>query len=261
MSAQQSTVRNTRGQRFQGKVALVTGGNSGIGLATAQAFDREGARVVILGRDPETLKQARATLGTRAIAIQADVSKLGDIDRAIAQVKKEAGGIDVLFVNAGIAHFAPIEASDEAFFDRQFDINVKGAYFTIQRALPLMAEGASIVINSSTIADVGMANSSVYGATKAAVAHFARSISQELAPRGIRLNLVKPGPIETPIFGRMGLSADATQEMSGQILSGIPLKRFGSPDEIAQAVLFLASEDAGFIHGASLTIDGGFASA
>ncbi len=245
--------------RFQDKVALVTGGNSGIGLATAQAFAREGARVAIAGRDPETLKQAKASLGTNAIAIQADVAKLADIDRAIAQVAKEAGRIDVLFVNAGIAHFAPIEASDEAFFDRQFAINVKGAFFTIQKALPLMKPGSAIVINASSVVNVGMPNSAVYAATKAAVGSLARSLALELAPKGIRLNVVHPGPIETPIFGRMGLPAETTQEMAGHILAGVPLKRFGAPEDVARAVLFLASDEAGYVHGTSLTIDGGMA--
>jgi len=245
--------------RFQDKVALVTGGNSGIGLATAQAFAREGARVAIAGRDPETLKQAKASLGTNAIAIQADVAKLADIDRAIAQVAKEAGRIDVLFVNAGIAHFAPIEASDEAFFDRQFAINVKGAFFTIQKALPLMKPGSAIVINASSVVNVGVPNSAVYAATKAAVGSLARSLALELAPKGIRLNVVHPGPIETPIIGRMGLSAETTQEMAGQILASVPLKRFGTPEDVARAVLFLASDEAGYVHGTSLTIDGGMA--
>ncbi|MCY2958824.1 MAG: glucose 1-dehydrogenase [Planctomycetota bacterium] len=247
-------------QRFQGKIAFVTGGNSGIGLAAAQGFAKEGARVAIAGRDLETLKQAKASLGANAIAVQADVSKLADIDRAIAQVKKDAGRIDALFVNAGVAHFAPIEASDEAFFDNQFTTNVKGAYFTIQKALPLMPKGSAIVINASSVVNMGMPNSSVYTATKAAIASLARSLAQELAPRGIRLNIVNPGPIETPIFGRMGLPAETTQAMAGQILSQVPLQRFGSPEDVARAVLFLSSDEAAYIHGASLGVDGGMSS-
>jgi len=248
-------------QRFQGKIALVTGGNSGIGLSTAQAFAREGARVAIAGRDSDTLAQAKKTLGANAIAVQADVSKLADIERVIAQVKKEAGRIDVLFVNAGVGRFAPIEESDESFFDAQFATNVKGAYFTIQKALPLMKPGSAIVINASSVVNLGMAGASVYTATKAAVASLARSLSTELAPKGIRLNIVNPGPIETPIFGRMGLPAEALTAMAGQIASQVPQKRFGAPEDIAAAVLYLCSDEAGFVHGASLAVDGGMTAA
>ncbi len=246
--------------RFQGKIALVTGGNSGIGLAAAQAFAKEGARVVIAGRDPESLKQAKASIGPNTVAVQADVSKLLDIDRTIAEAAKVAGRIDVLFVNAGIGHFAPIEQSDEAFFDRQFATNVKGAYFTIQKALPHMREGSSIVINASSVVNLGLPNSSVYTATKAAIASLARSLALELSPRGIRLNIVNPGPTETPIFSRMGLDAETTKGMADQITASVPMKRFGSPEEVARAVLFLASDEASFVHGASLGVDGGMAS-
>jgi NAD(P)-dependent dehydrogenase (short-subunit alcohol dehydrogenase family) len=248
-------------QRFQNKVALVTGGNSGIGLAAAQAFAREGARVAIAGRDPETLEAARKTLGPNAIAIQADVSKLSDIDRVLAQVKKEAGRVDALFVNAGVGHFAPIEQSDEALFDKQFATNVKGAYFTIQKALPLMKPGSTIVVNASSVVNLGLPNSSVYTATKAAVASLARSLALELAPKGIRLNIVNPGPIETPIFERMGLPPEALKQMGEQIASQVPQKRFGSPEDIAHAVLYLSSDESGFVHGASLAVDGGMTAA
>ena len=245
--------------RFQGKVALVTGGNSGIGLAAAQGFAAEGARVAIFGRDPETLQQAKKSLGANAIAIQADVSRIADIERGSAQVKKEAGRIDALFVNAGMALFAPIESVDEDFFDRHFATNVKGAYFTIQKALPLMPKGSAIVVNGSVVANKGMPSTSVYAATKAAVSSLARTLSTELVPLGVRLNVVHPGPIETPIFGRMGLSAEATQAMGQQILAQVPLGRFGSPDDIAHAVLYLCSDDAAFVHGTTLTVDGGVA--
>lgn len=247
-------------QRFTDKIAVVTGGNSGIGLAAAQGFAKEGARVAVLGRDATTLAQAKASLGRGAIAVQGDVSRLADIDALVAQVSKEAGRIDVLFVNAGIANFAPIEQGDEAFFDRQFDTNVKGAYFTIQKALPLMKKGSSIVLNASAVIDVGMANSSVYAATKAALASLARSLSTELAARGIRLNVVNPGPIETPIYGRLGLPQDAVAGMAKGILSQVPLGRFGGPEEVANVVLFLASDEASFVHGTSIHVDGGMAS-
>lgn len=247
-------------QLFKNKVALVTGGNSGIGLATAKAFAAEGARVAIAGRDRETLSQAKRELGASAIAVQADVSKLADIDRVIGEVQQQAGKIDALFVNAGIGTFTPIELADEAYFDRLMSVNVKGAYFTIQKALPLMPKGSAIVINASAVVDLGLPNSSVYTATKAAVASLARSLALELAPRGVRLNIVNPGPIETPIFNRMGLSEEQTQAMMTQIVSQVPLARVGAPEEIAKAVLFLCSDDASFVHGASLTVDGGMSS-
>jgi len=245
--------------RFQNKIVLVTGGNSGIGLAAAQAFAKEGARVVVAGRDPKTLEQAKASIGANAIVVQADVAKLADIDRVIAETAKLSGRIDVLFVNAGTGAFLPIEASDEELFDRLVATNVKGAYFTIQKALPHMREGSSIVINASSVVDMGIPNSSVYTATKAAVASLARSLALELGPRGIRLNVVNPGPTETPIFGRMGLDAETTKAMAAQIIAGVPMKRFGAPEEVARAVLFLASDEASFVHGASLGVDGGMA--
>lgn len=243
--------------RFQGKVALVTGGNSGIGLATAKAYASEGARVAIFGRDKATLEQARKELGPNAIAVQGDIAKLADIERLIGEVKSKAGRIDALFVNAGIGRFAPIEQSDEELFDQTFAVNVKGAYFTIQKALPLMPRGSAIAINASSVVEMGMPTTSVYTASKAAVASLARTLTNELAPRGVRLNVVNPGPIETPIFGRMGLDAETTKGMVAQILSQSPLGRIGSPEEIAQAVLFLTSDQSSYIHGASLLVDGG----
>lgn len=248
---------STPSQRFQGKVALVTGGNSGIGLATAKAYAREGARVAIFGRDKVTLEQARKELGPNAIAVQGDIAKLADIERLIGEVKSKAGRIDALFVNAGVGRFEPIEKSDEELFDLTFDVNVKGAYFTIQKALPLMPRGSAIAINASSVIEMGMPTTSVYTASKAAVASLARSLTNELAPRGVRLNIVNPGPIETPIFGRMGLDAETTKGMVAQILSQSPLGRIGNPEEIASAVLFLTSDDSSYIHGASLLVDGG----
>lgn len=244
-------------KRFQGKVAVVTGGNSGIGLAAAKAYAKEGARVAILGRDKETLEQARVAIGEGTIAVQGDVAKLADIDRLIHEVESKAGRIDALFVNAGVGKFQPIEASDEALFDLTFDVNVKGAYFTIQKALPLMKSGSAIAINGSAVVEMGMATASVYAASKAAVASLARSLTTELAPRGVRLNVVNPGPVETPIFGRMGLEPEATRGMVAHIQSQVPLGRMGHPEEIADAVLFLTSEQSSFIHGASLLVDGG----
>jgi NAD(P)-dependent dehydrogenase (short-subunit alcohol dehydrogenase family) len=233
----------SKAQRFQGKVAVVTGGNSGIGLAAAKAYAREGARVAILGRDKVTLEQARRDIGPDTIAVQGDVSKLADID--------------ALFVNAGVGKFVPIEASDEQLFDWTFDINVKGAFFTIQKALPLMGKGSAIVINGSCVVEMGMPASSVYTATKAAVNAFARTLASELAPKGVRINVVNPGPVETPIFNRMGMDAAATKDMVAGIRSQVPLGRMGNPEELADAVLFLTSDDSSYIHGASLLVDGG----
>lgn len=247
-------------KRFQDKVAVVTGGNSGIGLAAAKAFAKEGARVAILGRDARTLAEAKAALGADAIAVQGDVANVADVQRFIDAVVEKAGHIDALFVNAGIALFAPIEQVNEDFFERQFATNVKGAFFTIQRALPSMPRGSSIVLNSSAVVDLGMPNTSVYAATKAALASFARSLSRELAARGVRLNVVKPGPIETPIFGRIGLSDDEVEAMARDIQSQVPMERFGNADEVAATVLFLASDDASYVHGTSIHVDGGIAS-
>lgn len=250
-------VTPTTTQRFQGKVAVVTGGNSGIGLATAKAFAHEGAKVAIFGRDPKTLEQAKADIGPGGIAVQGDASKLSDIDRLIGEVKVKHGRIDALFVNAGVAQFVPIEAIDEAHYDQTFDINVKGLIFTIQKALPLMPRGSTIVLTASSVVEMGMPSSSVYTASKSAVNSLARTLVSELAPRGIRLNVVNPGPIETPIFARMGMDADTTRGMVAHIQSQVPMGRMGSPEEIASAVLFLSSDEASYIHGASLLVDGG----
>ena len=247
-------------QRFQNKVAVVTGGNSGIGLAAAKAFAAEGARVAILGRDGKTLAAARSELGPRSIAVQGDVSRVADIQKLFDTVAKEAERVDALFVNAGIGRFAPIEEVDEDFYESLFATNVKGAFFTIQRALPLMPRGGSIVINSSTVIDVGIPSTSVYTATKAAVASLARSLAQELASRGIRLNIVKPGPIETPIFGRMGMSEAEIQGFAEQTKAQVPMGRFGSAEEVARAVLFLSSDEGSYVHGTSIHVDGGLAS-
>lgn len=244
-------------RRFQGKVAVVTGGNSGIGLAAAKAYAKEGARVAIFGRDKATLESARKEIGPDTIAVQGDIAKLGDIDRLMGEVGSKAGRIDALFVNAGVGKFLPVEASDEQLFDWTFDINVKGAYFTIQKALPLMGRGSAIVLNGSCVVDMGMPSASVYTATKAAVNSFARSLTNELAPRGVRINVVNPGPIETPIFDRMGMDADSTKGMVMHITSQVPLGRMGNPEEIADVVLFLTSDDSSYVHGASLLVDGG----
>ncbi|MEM7029568.1 MAG: glucose 1-dehydrogenase [Chloroflexota bacterium] len=243
--------------KLAGKTAVITGGNSGIGLATAQSFKNEGANVVIFGRNQETLDEAVAQLGGDVLAVQGDVSALDDLDRLYSAVQAKFGGIDVLFVNAGVAFFAPIEASDEAFFDNLMNVNVKGAYFTVQKALPYLHDNGSIILTTSVANQIGMANASVYAATKAAVRSFARTMAAELSDRNIRVNAISPGPIETPLFNRMGLTPEQIQEFAAGVLGQVPLNRFGQSEEIAQAVTFLATSDASFVQGTELVADGG----
>jgi NAD(P)-dependent dehydrogenase (short-subunit alcohol dehydrogenase family) len=243
--------------RLTGKVAVVTGGNSGIGLSTAKRFHEEGAKVVISGRDQRTLDDAVKKIGDGIVAVRADVAKLGDLDKLYKTVAEKFGKIDVLFANAGIAKFAPVADSGEELFDEQFDVNVKGVYFTIQKALPLLNDGASIIINSSVVNETGVVNGSVYAATKAAVRSFARTLTAELVDRGIRVNVVSPGPIVTPIFGRTGLSKDQVDEFARGIVSKVPMKRFGQPEEVANTVLFLATPESSYITGVDINVDGG----
>jgi NAD(P)-dependent dehydrogenase (short-subunit alcohol dehydrogenase family) len=229
--------------KLEGKVAVVTGGNSGIGLATAKEFAREGARLVITGRDARTLAEAAREIGGEVLALRSDSSNLEDLDGLFAAVEERFGRVDVLFVNAGVGKFAPLEATGEALFDQIMDINLKGAYFTVQKALPLMRDGASVILNASVVAHVGFPNSSGYSASKAALLSLARTLSSELVGRGIRVNAVSPGPVETPIFGKMGLAPESIDETKRGLSEHVPLKRMGRPEEIAKAVLFLASPD------------------
>ena len=244
-------------KRLEGKVAVVTGGNSGIGRATAREFSEQGARVVISGRDQQTLDEAKREIGGDVLTVKADVSDLADTDRLFAVVKEKFGKVDVLFVNAGVGKFAPLEAVTEKFFDEIMDINFKGAYFTIQKALPFLNDNASIILNTSINAHIGMPNSSVYAASKAALLTLARTLSSELVARGIRVNAVSPGPVTTPIFNRMGLPPEQLQQIAEGIQSQVPMKRFGTPEEIAKTVLFLASSDSSFLLGTEIVADGG----
>jgi NAD(P)-dependent dehydrogenase (short-subunit alcohol dehydrogenase family) len=244
-------------RRFEGKSVVITGGNSGIGLATAKLFRQEGAKVAISGRDQKTLDQAVKTIGADTLAVKADVSKLADIDKFYAQVTAKFGKIDALFANAGIAKFAPVADSKEELFDETFDINVKGLYFTLQKALPYLNDNAGIVLNASVVGTKGYAGASIYSATKAAVRSLARTFAAELVDRGIRVNVVSPGPIETPILGRGGMPQAAQDEFAAGIKARVPMKRFGTPDEVAHAVLFLASNEASYITGVDLNVDGG----
>ncbi len=244
-------------RKLEGKVAVITGGNSGIGLATAKEFKEQGARVVITGRDQQTLDEAKREIGGDVLALRSDTSRLADIDKLFAAVKEEFGHIDVLFINAGVGKFAPVEAVTEEEFDSIMDINFKGAYFTIQKALPFLNDNASIVLNTSIVAHIGMPNSSVYAASKAALITLARTLSAELVGRGIRVNAVSPGPVTTPILNRLGLPPEALEETRNSLKDQVPMKRFGLPEEIAKTVLFLASTDSSFLLGAEIIADGG----
>jgi NAD(P)-dependent dehydrogenase (short-subunit alcohol dehydrogenase family) len=244
-------------KRFEGKTVVITGGNSGIGLATAKLFHDEGAKVAISGRDQKTLDEAVKIIGSGTLAIKADVSKLEDIDKFYAQVATKFGKIDAIFANAGVAKFAPLADSNEQLFDETFDINVKGLYFTVQKAIPHLNDNAGIVLNSSVVNSLGTPNASVYSASKAAVRSLARSFAAELVERGIRVNVVSPGPITTPIFGRTGLPQEVLDGFATQIKAENPMKRFGKPEEVGHAVLFLASSEASYITGVDLNVDGG----
>ncbi len=244
-------------KRLEGKVAVVTGGNSGIGLATAKRLTEEGAKVAISGRSKKTLDEAVKTIGNGVVAVQADVAKLTDVDKLYAEVSQKLGKIDVLFVNAGVAKFAPLADMSESAYDEQFDINLKGAYFTIQKAIPLLNDGASIILNTSVAASTGTAGTSAYSATKAALRSLSRTAAAELVGRGIRVNTVAPGPIVTPIFGRTGLPQEAVDEFAKEIVAKVPMNRFGQAEEVAGVVAFLASQDASYITGVEINVDGG----
>ena len=245
--------------RLEGKIALVTGGNSGIGLATAKRFVQEGAYVFITGRRQDALDQAIQQIGANSAAIQADSSRMADLDHVFEEIREKKGKLDVLFVNAGGGEFASIGEYTEEHFDKTFDTNVKGLVFTVQKALPLMSDGSSIILNASIVSIKGMPAFSVYAATKAAVRSFARSWILELKGRGIRVNVVSPGPIDTP--GMRGLSPN--EEQSQAFVDGmtqqVPLGRIGQPEDIANAALFLATEESSFVNGIELFVDGGMA--
>lgn len=242
---------------LEGKVAVITGGNSGIGLATARTFAAHGAKVAIAGRDPQTLEKAAKEIGRDTLAIRADVANPAELDGLFRQVKERFGGIDVLFVNAGIAQFAPLSEATAEHFDEVVGVNLKGAYFTIQKALPLLNDGASVILTTTSVHRLGLPGTSVYAASKAAVRSLARTLSAELLGRGIRVNAIAPGPIETPILGRLGLSPEAVNGLAQGLLGRVPVKRFGRPEDIAEAVLFLASPESAYIVGVEVNVDGG----
>ncbi len=245
--------------KLGGKTALITGGTSGIGLATVKAFVNEGAYTFITGRREAELAAAVKEIGRNVTGIQGDVSNLGDLERLFAQIKREKGKLDIVFANAGVAKFAALGAITEELYDWTFDINVKGMLFTVQKALPLLPDGASIILNSSVVGSKGLPINSVYNATKAAIRSFARTWTTDLKDRRIRVNAVSPGSIDTPgLSGLLG-SSETGQQRLKNISNNVPLGRLGTPDEIAKAVVFLASDDASFVTGAELFVDGGFA--
>lgn len=244
------------GQRFKGRVAVVTGGNSGIGLGVAKAYAREGASVVITGRDRKTLHAAAEQIGPGTLAIKSDATKISDIENAMSRIREQFGRIDALFVNAGVGKFIPIDEVTESFFDETFNVNVKGVFFTVQKALPLMSSGSAIVLNASINGHKAMPNTAVYGASKAAVISLVKNLSIELVERGIRVNSISPGPFESALLSRE-MSAEQLQQTKDWIVSQVPMKRFGQPEEIAAAVLYLTSPESGFVIGADLIINGG----
>lgn len=243
--------------RLQGKCTLITGGTTGIGLETAKQFLAEGARVAVTGRSPDTLAQAQQELGKEVIVIKSDAGQVGEQKHLAEEIAKVFDKLDAVFLNAGIGIFQPLEAWDEATFDNQIAVNFKGPFFLIQSLLPIFANPASIVLNTSINAHIGMPASSVYGASKAAMLSLAKTLSGELIDRRIRANAISPGPIATPILGKSGLPAEQVQQMAEAIRNQIPLKRFGEPIEIAKAAVFLASDESSFMLGSEIIIDGG----
>jgi len=247
-------------QKLEGKIAVITGGSSGIGLATAKRFVNEGAHVFITGRRQSELDAAVSEIGHNATGVQGDVSKLADIDKLYAAVRKQKGKLDIVFANAGTGAFAPLEQISEEHFDKQFNVNVKGLLFTVQKALPLLQPGGSIVLNASIVATKGSQALSVYSATKAAVRSFARTWSVDLKDRKIRVNAISPGIIPTPGYNTsLGMTQEQVDQFVQSSIPNIPLSRPGTTDEIAKAVSFLASDDSSYVTGIELFVDGGLA--
>jgi NAD(P)-dependent dehydrogenase (short-subunit alcohol dehydrogenase family) len=245
--------------RLTGKTALITGGTTGIGLATAKLFLKEGARVAIVGQDAQRVEAAGKELGEGALALRADVSSAADMAAVAAKLKSAFGSLDVVFANAGIAQPVPFSDVDAKHIDSQVDVNFKGVIYTVQSMLPLLNNPSSVVLTGTTLAEQGVAGLAVYSATKAAVRSLARTLSTELTPRGVRVNVISPGLIETPIYGKLGLPPEAVQEWATQLMAKVPASRFGQADEVAKAVLFLASDDSSYMIGENILFDGGMA--
>jgi NAD(P)-dependent dehydrogenase (short-subunit alcohol dehydrogenase family) len=244
-------------QRLEGKTALITGGNSGIGLATAKLFLENGARVIITGRDISSLEKVKNDLGRDILAIRSDAGDLKAIEDLVQQTQKHFGKLDILFLNAATAHADPFEFVSEKHFDDMININFKGVFFTIQKALPLMNKNASIIVTTSITNQMGSPSVSVYGACKAALRSFVQTLGLELIGRNIRINAISPGPIDTKMYGRMGLTTEVERAVKADIQNKSPIKRFGSPEEVANVALFLASEDSSYIVGEEIVVDGG----
>jgi NAD(P)-dependent dehydrogenase (short-subunit alcohol dehydrogenase family) len=245
--------------KLDGKTAVVTGGSAGIGLATAQRFVQEGATVFITGRRQKELDAALKLIGGNVTGVQGDAANLADLDRLYAAVKEQTGHVDILFANAGTGEFAPLGAITEDHFDKTLDVNVRGLLFSVQKALPLFADGGSIILNASIVASKGTPALSVYSASKAAVRSFARTWTLDLKDRGIRVNAISPGPIDTPGLSGLGKTEAQTAQLKATLVAGVPLGRLGEPDEIAKAAVFLASDDSSYVTGSELFVDGGFA--
>jgi NAD(P)-dependent dehydrogenase (short-subunit alcohol dehydrogenase family) len=246
--------------RLEGKIAVITGGNSGIGLATAAEFVAEGAYVFITGRRQKELDEAAALIGRNVTAVQGDVSKSADLDRLYAQVAKEKGRVDIVFANAGIGIPAPLEQITEQAYDQVFNVNLRGLLFTVQKALLLMPDGGVVLLCGSNASQAGFPGFTTYSATKAAIRSFARTWTMELKDRKIRVNVISPGPIETPIWNSSDLPAEVVEQMKNQIVSMVPANEIGRPEDVAKAASFLASSDAWFIRGIELFVDGGMVS-
>jgi len=243
--------------KLAGKVVLVTGGSSGIGLATAKLFSQEGAKVVISGRDRATLDEAALAIGGDVLALQADVVDLKQIDQLYCAIADKFGKIDILFANAGVAKFAPLEATTEAMYDQLFNINVKGLYFTVQKAASHLNDSATIVLNTSFLSEIGLPGTSALSASKAAVRSLARTFAAEFVSRGIRVNAVSPGAISTPIYSKLDMPQETVEALAENIVGQIPMKQFGTSEEIAKAVLFLSTSDSAYILGTEIAVDGG----
>ncbi len=245
--------------RLTGKTALITGGTTGIGLATAKLFLKEGARVAIIGQDAQRVEAAGKELGEGVLALRADVSSASDMAGVAAKLKSAFGSLDVVFANAGIAQPMPFSDVDAKHIDNQVDVNFKGVIYTVQSVLTMLNNPSSVVLTGTTMVEQGVAGLAVYSATKAAVRSLARTLSTELTPRGVRVNVISPGLIETPIYGKLGLPPEAVQEWASQLMAKVPASRFGQPDEVAKAVLFLASDDSSYMIGENILFDGGMA--
>jgi NAD(P)-dependent dehydrogenase (short-subunit alcohol dehydrogenase family) len=243
--------------KLQGKTAVITGGNSGIGFATARLFLQEGARVIITGRNEKAVNEAVKSLDKGASGITSDAGKIADLNTLPQKVKEISPVVDILFANAGVGLFAPFEQITEEIFDTNVNINFKGVFFTVQKLLPLIPDGGSIILNATVLTEIGLETSTAYSASKGALVPFRKTLALELAGRNIRINSISPGPVETPIYVKTGMPEDELKELAAGVLQKIPLKRFGQPEEIATAALFLASSESSFMTGADILVDGG----